>query len=525
MTIETLESGRLEMQRRLDGAKGQGERNKLGQFATPTELAVDIASYAGTLLPPASKVRFLDPAFGTGAFFSALVRAFPSSSIEKACGFEIDADIAQEASRLWSESLLRLSLGDFTKADASRIDYRANLVICNPPYVRHHHMSGEEKVRLRSLVEERTGIKLNGLAGLYCYFLCLAHAWMEENALAAWLIPSEFMDVNYGAGLKDYLIKHVTLLRIHRFDPGEVQFKDALVSSAVVWFRKAIPPTDHTVEFTYGGSLAVPKVRSLVTIDELDGAPKWTKFSLFAREKPRDDGMARLSDLFEIKRGLATGANHFFVLSAEKIAQRCIPNQFLQPVLPSPRFLTSDEILADESGNPILEKRLFLISCDRSQREVEARFPILWQYLENGRKQGISERYLCSHRIPWYSQECRPAPPFLCTYMGRNAPDGGAPFRFILNRSKATALNVYLLLYPRPALKDLLCQDPRLQTSIWSALSRIPSETLKGEGRVYGGGLHKIEPCELANAPADEILAVLPGSFHSLKKQSQLAFK
>ena len=55
---------------------------------------------------------------------------------------------------------------------------------------------------------------------------------MADDGLAAWLIPSEFMDVNYGRAIKEYLLNQVTLLRIHRFDPSDVQFNDALVSSA-----------------------------------------------------------------------------------------------------------------------------------------------------------------------------------------------------------------------------------------------------------------------------------------------------
>ena len=41
--------------------------------------------------------------------------------------------------------------------------------------------------------------------------------------------------------MERYLRERVTLLHIHRFDPGDVQFADALVSSAVVWFRNSPP--------------------------------------------------------------------------------------------------------------------------------------------------------------------------------------------------------------------------------------------------------------------------------------------
>jgi len=38
---------------------------------------------------------------------------------------------------------------------------------------------------------------------------------------------------------------------------------------------------------------------------------------------------------------------------------------------------------------------------------------------------------------------------------------------------------------------------------------RISDEALMGEGRVYGGGLHKLEPRELGNALAEKIVEVL----------------
>ena len=95
--------------------------------------------------------------------------------------------------------------GDFTCVVANGAELSSpNLILANPPYVRHHHLTREDKERLQLLVYRMTGIKVNGLAGLYVYFLLLATAWMEDGGFAAWLIPSEFMDVNYGAALKRF---------------------------------------------------------------------------------------------------------------------------------------------------------------------------------------------------------------------------------------------------------------------------------------------------------------------------------
>lgn len=106
--------------------------------------------------------------------------------------------------------------------------------------------------------------------------------------------------------------------------------------------------------------------------------------------------------------------------------------------------------------------------------------------------------------------------------MGRGDIKRNRPFRFILNHSKATAANVYLLLYPKPSLANELSRDPKLARRIWLNLNRIHMDTLLEEGRVYGGGLYKMEPRELANIPADDLLDFIPESMQSVAKQLKL---
>lgn len=125
----------------------------------------------------------------------------------------------------------------------------------------------------------------------------------------------------------------------------------------------------------------------------------------------------------------------------------------------------------------------------------------MWEYLNEGKKKGISDGYICSHRSPWYSQEKRKAAPIVCTYMSRSSSTEEHAFRFIFNKSNATMTNVYLGLYPTKHLQRLLVADPSLLIKIWKCLNKISTEDLLSEGRVYGGGLCKLEPKELANVP------------------------
>jgi adenine-specific DNA-methyltransferase len=355
--------------------------------------------------------------------------------------------------------------------------------------------------RLRKLAGRLSGLSLSGLTGLYGYFLLLADEWVSDDGICIWLIPAEFMDVNYGVPLKQYLLKRVTLLQVHRFASEDVQFTDALVSSSIVCFRKKPPSRDHRVDFTFGGSLNAPRQHRSVALAELRPDSKWNGR---APEEKSSVPTLKLGDIFDIKRGLATGDNSFFILTPDRIRELGLPVQFFKPILPSPRYLEEDEVLADESGNPLIDRRLLLLDCRLPEERVRKEYPALWRYFESGLKT-VAKAYLCRSRSPWYSQENRPAPLFLCTYMGRTSRENGAAFRFILNHSIATAANVYLLLYPKGELSEVLHSRPETAKMVWTWLCSLSPDVLKSEGRVYGGGLHKVEPRELGNVPVGEI--------------------
>jgi hypothetical protein len=237
----------------------------------------------------------------------------------------------------------------------------------------------------------------------------------------------------------------------------------------------------------------------------LRGAAKWSAFP--SGGDPERTSRLTLSDVFTIKRGIATGDNGFFILPRVEARRLRIPPNCLRPILPSPRFLPERIVEADEEGYPKVERSLALIDCGLPERELRQRHPEFWAYLERGVAGGVDQGYLCSRRIPWYSQERREPALFLCTYMGRSRNER-KPFRFIWNKSRAIAANVYLMLYPKPELAHAIAAKPELCETIFEALNEIDGGAFVTEGRVYGGGLFKMEPAELGRLPADRIAEI-----------------
>lgn len=335
-------------------------------------------------------------------------------AVTRATGIEVDPLVARETEALYSAHGLQVRVEDFTQ---TLPDDRYNLVLTNPPYVRHHHLGAADKVRLKRAVQEQAGGEVSGLAGLYCFFLLLCDRWLADDALCAWLIPSEFMDVNYGAALRDYLTQQVTLLQIHRFAPEDVQFADALVTSAVVIFRKRRPAGEHQARFSLGGRIATPAQERHVSLQTLRESSKWS----VAQDRAKGPVIAgaTLGHFFLIRRGVATGANDFFILPQRRAEELGIPASCLRPILPSSRQLQSDVVDAGADGYPLVDEPLALIDCREPEETLAVRHPRFHDYLQRGRADGVAKGYLTSRRRPWYSQEERAPAPFLCSYMGR----------------------------------------------------------------------------------------------------------
>jgi len=105
------------------------------------------------------------------------------------------------------------------------------------------------------------------------------------------------------------------------------------------------------------------------------------------------------------------------------------------------------------------------------------------------------ENSLVRSRKIWCKQEVREPAPFLVCYMGKGS------LRIIRNESPAIATNSYLMLYPQIRKEDL---SPEILQELFLILSHATcEENLDVYGRLYGGGLHKVEPKELGEIPIE----------------------
>ena len=68
----------------------------------------------------------------------------------------------------------------------------------------------------------------------------------------------------------------------------------------------------------------------------------------------------------------------------------------------------------------------------------------------------------------------------------------------------------------------MLRSHPDRAEAVYALLGNVTGHELRGEGRVYGGGLNKIEPSELARVSAQPFVALWPELVVDAREQGKL---
>ena len=460
------------------------QRRDAGQFFTPFWAGEVMAGWVFE-----EKVDLaLDPGSGSGGLLIPAVR-HPNRRGAKLLGIDLDplAVAMLDANvRVRGMSGVEPRQGNFL---LDRLDERPGAILCNPPYCRHHAIPAKEKLAIHRDFERRLGVRFSGLAAMHVLFLVRALEVAAEDARIAFITPSDWLDVGYGKRVKEFVLERAQIEAIVLIEESHLFFDGVLTTAAISLIRKTPPTGDPSKLLRVGRDPTRIKPKHLVNflagrlqLDEMVGeqvklgpTTKWSR----ARGKRRSG--KSLGSVARVRRGIATGANLFFVLSEVQRRKLDIPIEQLKRCVTSPRVFMGSELTTEAMDALADDIPRWLVNCADPQEEQ--RKTALGRYLRRGRRLGIHRGYLAAKRNPWHRHEQRGESAILFTYFNRDAP------RFVRNRCGAVPLNNWLIVEPKNGVDA---------DDLYSSLqSKRVREQLLERRRVYGGGLWKLEPSEL----------------------------
>jgi len=459
------------------------DRRAGGVTLTPAwlvERMLDLAQERETASGPFDTI--VDVGAGTGRFIVAALARLPQA---RGIAVEINPVLA----RLLRQRLRERGLSG--RVDVIEGDFRAAtlplrgraLFIGNPPYVRHHDIEPVWKGWYRDGMAAR-GIEASALAGLHAHFLLRAAQAMRPGDALCFVTAAEWLDNGYGSALRRLLsgpgtgtdLPEIQLRSLWLASAADPVFPDALVSAVV--FEADCAGAERPVQF---GALAGRQWQPVrqVPAHELRSAPRWSPLSQpgplagAAGEGPEIE----LGELFRITRGQVTGMNEAWVLPADFGP--------LPPELALPTVTRAREIIDGTVVAPDARQRLRQVV--NLPRELDSLSPphraTAQRLIDRAQALGADRGYIARHRSPWFAVDLRPPPAAFVTYMGRRPPV------FRPNPQQVSFLNIAHGLYPR---------EPIAPERVQAILDHLNTHTALYSGRVYGGGLAKFEPSDIA---------------------------
>ena len=342
------------------------------------------------------------------------------------------------------------------------------------------------------------GKSLDGRAGLHIYFLIQALQQLSRDGRLAFIVPADTCEGVFAAPLWQWITRKYCLDAVVTFDAAATPFPGVDTNPLVLflhnspprdrflWARVTEPETAALKEWVLSKFKSFTGDTLSVQERNLSEGLK-TGFSRPEQTEQPDEGIT-LSNFARVMRGVATGANEFFFLTADQARTLNLPDEFLKLAIGRTGDVTGSEITSDDvnrldsTGRPTR-----LLALDG--RPIEDFSPDIQKYLRQGEIMGLPERPLIKQRKAWYKMESRSAPPFLFAYLGRRSA------RFIRNTAGIIPLTGFLCVYPIDNRKESI-------EKLWLLLQH--PEVLQGlslVGKSYGAGAIKVEPRSLERLP------------------------
>lgn len=422
------------------------KRRTYGQFETPIDVADLLLGFC--LRRPGDRV--LDPSCGDGALLAraAGMQRWLDPWHDAAGtlqGIELDPEAAENARAALPQA--RIINRDFFDLEPEP-DRLFDAIVGNPPYTRAEWIERLEKqdryASQLSIFEGETGqgeageststIRrypfLGRRAGLHAYFFIHGTGFLRPGGRFGFVVPNSWLDVAYGERLKQFLLEHYQILALIESNV-ERWFDEARVNTCLVILEKCadaqrrasnrvrlvrlfrplselIPYSDNDrqrlshLERLVGRMLPSADQRGhdlavrVVGQRELSAGEKWgltLRAPAVYRQQSQQVNLAPLKQWAEVHRGYTTGANAFFYLNDDTVAEWDLESRYLRPLLKSLRSVNRRRVTPADC-----DMQVFWSGPDPVPAGTAAAGYIAW-----GEEQGFHQRRTCAARNPWYA--------------------------------------------------------------------------------------------------------------------------
>lgn len=462
-----------------------------GGYYTPDDLAAFLCDWVMEIGPK----RILEPSCGDGVFLGALRQVGVPEDLA-ITAIELDDDEAEKAkaraqelglrSKIHSTDFLTWAL-EMTGKEEGTFD----AVVGNPPFVRYQYLPQPFQKKAEQVFRE-LDLPFTKHTNAWVPFILASMRMLRPGGRLAMVVPAEIIHVMHAQSLRSYLGKECSRLVI--VDPEKLWFDGTLQGAVLLMAEKRTDESDKAqglgiYEVRDREFLRMRPAEVFATPQPINGktvAGKWTRALLDKETRDLFDELAahqevhRFSDVADVKVGIVTGANKFFLVADDVVAEHGL-ERWAHPMFgrsehcPGIIYDKKQHQANAKVGNPT---NFLWFPDDEPLRYKKSR-----GYIEAGEQDALHTRFKCRIRSPWFA-----VPSVYSTEIGMLKRSHDLP-RLILNKVGAyTTDTAYRIRTLNGTSAD------KLVSCFINSLTALSAEL---EGRHYGGGVLELVPSEI----------------------------
>ncbi|EQB62764.1 MAG: N-6 DNA methylase [candidate division Zixibacteria bacterium RBG-1] len=328
-------------------------------------------------------------------------------------------------------------------SDKNRVKVKmpeVNVVVGNPPYIEQKSIENKEAVR-RTVMKDWGELRISNQSDIYVYFFIHGAKFLKREGRLGFVTSNSWLDIRFGGDLQKFLLDNFIIVAIIQ-SQVERSFAKADINTAITIVERCYNRQEresNTVKFvTLKQKLdeiikgededrfkacdkLINKIQRAKTLyddenmrvfpksqkelyeegteDRQYAGSKWGKFvrapdiffELISRKKDFFRPISVLVD--NLRRGFTTNKDEFFYLTDEQIKAHKIENEFLKPVITTPK--ECDSVIV--KGSDLRHKVLFV-----NKEKDELRGKNVLKYIKWGEEKGFNKNPSFIYKTRWY---------------------------------------------------------------------------------------------------------------------------
>ena len=453
------------------------EEEKLtGSYYTPESVVQFMVDYLRRNQQDFSYV--LEPSAGDGRFIKAL-----QQTVGQIDAIELYEDKIMALRAVYPSPTVHIEQTDFIRY-AMKSTKRYSLVIGNPPYI---NLKVMENISQARQLCKKEGLGSDVMQNLWVAFVIGSCRMLRPGGAIFFVLPMEFLQVQYAEKLRLYLEKNFNTIHIISFQ--KFIFPEIEQEVCLVYLTNRAQSSPHILYHIYQDADQRQPVKTNI-IQKNKPLQKWSNAILTDAEitllKKWTVEYKAVSETGAIAPGIVTGGNQYFILRPSQVEEyHC--EAYVLPILQKSSFVSDFTMMIDDVVMEKLrrnDKPMYLL--DLSGREgplpPSLRDYLTWAGDQKIREVALRDRYKCANRTPWYGVPI--------------VKKGGVIFFKRFGRLPRLYINEADVHTTDAGYHIRLKDDYDKASFVFCFYNSLTLAQCEYNGRYYGGGVRELVPSE-----------------------------